>query len=193
MRFLMLMIPAVYQPGAPDPEKVIQTMDPDRVARMMKLNEDLHAAGALLALDGLHPLSKGARVSYRGGKPVVTDGPFAEARSRTTHLMRKFDQLDRSDRRVLFVRELMVEEQGDLPVIAALRQAVLDRAPQAQAEFLLISPSGVEAPGWRTLRIDDPLKDPWTGTPAIWDAALDQLDYRFERRPGWGEVEAVGN
>ena len=80
MRFLMLMIPAVYQPGAPDPEKVIQTMDPEKVARMMKLNEDLHAAGALIALDGLHPLSKGARVSYRGGKPVVTDGPFAEAK-----------------------------------------------------------------------------------------------------------------
>jgi len=80
MRFLMLMIPAVYQPGAPDPEKVIQTMDPDKVARMMKLNEDLHAAGALIALDGLHPLSKGARVSYRGGKPLVTDGPFAEAK-----------------------------------------------------------------------------------------------------------------
>ncbi len=80
MRFLMLMIPAVYQPGAPDPEKVIQTMDPEKVARMMKLNEDLHAAGALIALDGLHPLSKGARVSYRGGKPLVTDGPFAEAK-----------------------------------------------------------------------------------------------------------------
>ena len=80
MRFLMLMIPAVYQPGAPDPDKVIQTMDPEKVARMMKLNEDLHAAGALLALDGLHPLSKGARVSYRGGKPVVTDGPFTEAK-----------------------------------------------------------------------------------------------------------------
>ncbi len=80
MRFLMLMIPAVYQPGAPDPDKVIQTMDPEKVARMMKLNEDLHAAGALIALDGLHPPSKGARVSYRGGKPVVTDGPFAEAK-----------------------------------------------------------------------------------------------------------------
>ena len=80
MRFLMLMIPAVFQPGAPDPEKVVQTMHPEKVARMMKLNEDLHAAGALLALDGLHPLSKGARVSYRGGKPFVTDGPFAEAK-----------------------------------------------------------------------------------------------------------------
>ncbi len=80
MRFLMLMIPAVYQPGAPDPDKVIQTMDPEKVARMMKLNEDLHAAGALIALDGLHPLSRGARISYKGGKPVVTDGPFAEVK-----------------------------------------------------------------------------------------------------------------
>ncbi len=80
MRFLMLMIPAVYQPGAADPDKVVQTMDPEKVARMMKLNEDLHAAGALIALDGLHPLSRGARISYKGGKPVVTDGPFAEVK-----------------------------------------------------------------------------------------------------------------
>ena len=80
MRFLMLMIPAVYQPGAPNPDKVVQTMDPEKVARMMKLNEDLHAAGALIALDGLHPLSRGARVSYKGGKPLVTDGPFAEVK-----------------------------------------------------------------------------------------------------------------
>jgi hypothetical protein len=34
----------------------------------------------LLALDGLHPPSMGARVSFAGGKPVVTDGPFAEAK-----------------------------------------------------------------------------------------------------------------
>ena len=81
MRFLMLMIPAVYQPGAePNAVQHSGVPDPESAARMMKLNEELHAAGALLALDGLHPLSKGARVSYRGGKPVVTDGPFAEAK-----------------------------------------------------------------------------------------------------------------
>jgi hypothetical protein len=34
----------------------------------------------LLALDGLHPPSMGARVSFKGGKPKVTDGPFAEAK-----------------------------------------------------------------------------------------------------------------
>ncbi len=81
MRFLMLMIPAVYQPGAEaDPIAQTGSPDPAKVAQMMKLNEDLHAAGALLALDGLHPLSKGGRVSFKGGKPMVLDGPFAEAK-----------------------------------------------------------------------------------------------------------------
>src|SRR5665213_539561 len=77
MRFLMLMIPAVYQPGAED-NAVVRTgaPDPETVAKMMKLNEDLHAAGALIALDGLHPLSNGGRVSFKGGKPTELDGPF---------------------------------------------------------------------------------------------------------------------
>jgi hypothetical protein len=47
---------------------------------MMKYNESLQKAGVLLALDGLHPPSMGARVSFSGGKPKVTDGPFAEAK-----------------------------------------------------------------------------------------------------------------
>jgi hypothetical protein len=34
----------------------------------------------LIALDGLHPPSMGARVSFAGGKPMVTDGPFTEAK-----------------------------------------------------------------------------------------------------------------
>ena len=46
----------------------------------MKYNEDLPQAGVLLALDGLHPPSVGARVSFEGGRPKVTDGPFAEAK-----------------------------------------------------------------------------------------------------------------
>jgi hypothetical protein len=37
-------------------------------------------AGILRAADGLHPPSMGARVSFRGGKPLVTDGPFAETK-----------------------------------------------------------------------------------------------------------------
>jgi hypothetical protein len=47
---------------------------------MMAYNEELTKAGVLLALDGLHPTSKGARVSFSGGRGKVTDGPFAEAK-----------------------------------------------------------------------------------------------------------------
>ena len=75
MRFMMLMIPKGYETAAPG------TVPPvDRVADMMKYNESLQKAGILLALDGLHPLSMGARVTFPGGKPKVTDGPFAEAK-----------------------------------------------------------------------------------------------------------------
>lgn len=46
----------------------------------MKYNQELQEAGVLLALDGLHPPSMGARVSFEGGAPSVTDGPFAEVK-----------------------------------------------------------------------------------------------------------------
>src|SRR5206468_678567 len=75
MRFMMLMIPKGYETAAPG------TMPPaDAVAAMMKYNEALKAAGVLITLDGLHPPSMGARVTFEGGKPLVTDGPFAEAK-----------------------------------------------------------------------------------------------------------------
>ncbi len=76
MRFMMLIIPKGYEKAAPGtmPE------DPQAVAAMMKYNESLQKAGVLLALDGLHPPSMGARVSFSGGRPKVTDGPFAEAK-----------------------------------------------------------------------------------------------------------------
>jgi hypothetical protein len=47
---------------------------------MMKYNEALQQAGILITLDGLHPPSAGARVSFASGKPVVTDGPFTESK-----------------------------------------------------------------------------------------------------------------
>ena len=75
MRFMMLMIPQGYEKAEPG------TMpDAKAVAAMMKYNESLQKAGVLLALDGLHPPSMGARISFSGGKPQVTDGPFAEAK-----------------------------------------------------------------------------------------------------------------
>ena len=75
MRFMMLMIPRGYEVAAPG------TMPPaEAVAAMMKYNEALKEAGVLITLDGLHPPSMGARVSFPGGQPIVTDGPFIEAK-----------------------------------------------------------------------------------------------------------------
>ena len=75
MRFMMLMIPAGYETAAPG------AMPPaEAVAAMMKYNEALKNAGVLITLDGLHPPSMGARVSFAGGTPVVTDGPFTESK-----------------------------------------------------------------------------------------------------------------
>jgi hypothetical protein len=73
MRFIMMMIPNIADEAdwAPDPEAV---------AAMSKYNEELTKAGALLALDGLQPASKGARVRFSGGRATVTDGPFTEAK-----------------------------------------------------------------------------------------------------------------
>ena len=75
MRFLMLMIPLGYETASPDVK-----LDPERMKAMMKYNEALKDAGVLITLDGLHPPSMGARVSFATGKPVVTDGPFTEAK-----------------------------------------------------------------------------------------------------------------
>lgn len=75
MRFMMLMIPKGYESA---PAGTVPSAD--AVAAMMKYNEALQKAGVLLSLEGLHPPSMGARVSFPGGKPRVVDGPFAEAR-----------------------------------------------------------------------------------------------------------------
>jgi hypothetical protein len=75
MRFMMLMIPLGYESAPPDID-----LDPARVAAMMKYNEALKDAGVLITLDGLHPPSAGARVTFATGQPIVTDGPFAEAK-----------------------------------------------------------------------------------------------------------------
>jgi hypothetical protein len=50
------------------------------MAEMGKYNEELIKAGILLALDGLHPSSKGARVKFSGKSRTVVDGPFAETK-----------------------------------------------------------------------------------------------------------------
>jgi hypothetical protein len=71
MRFMLF----VY-PGATDPGPTLE-----RVQAMNAYNEELSRAGALLALDGLHPPSTATRLTFKGeGRPTVTDGPFTEAK-----------------------------------------------------------------------------------------------------------------
>jgi hypothetical protein len=50
------------------------------IKEMGKFNEELVKAGVLLALEGLHPTSKGKRVRFSGGKRIVIDGPFTETK-----------------------------------------------------------------------------------------------------------------
>ena len=71
MRFL-----CVYKPSKPEGGPPTQK----EMDEMGKYMEESFKSGVLLALDGLHPPSMGARISFPGGKPTVTDGPFAEAK-----------------------------------------------------------------------------------------------------------------
>ena len=50
------------------------------LTEMGKYNEELANAGVMLAGEGLHPTSKGARVRFSGGQATVIDGPFAETK-----------------------------------------------------------------------------------------------------------------
>jgi hypothetical protein len=72
---MMLMIPKGYEKAEPG-----AMPDAKAVAAMMKYNEALQKAGVLRGLDGLHPPSMGARVSFSKGKSSVTDGPFIETK-----------------------------------------------------------------------------------------------------------------
>ena len=74
MRFMVIV------KATAESEKEGALPDPQLMADMGKYNEELSKAGILLALDGLHPSSKGARVKFSGKSRTVTDGPFTEAK-----------------------------------------------------------------------------------------------------------------
>ena len=50
------------------------------LTNMGKFNEELVKAGVMLAGEGLHPSSKGKRITFTGSKPTITDGPFSETK-----------------------------------------------------------------------------------------------------------------
>jgi hypothetical protein len=73
MRF-MLMVKSTpeSETGVPPSEELL--------AEMGKFNEEMIKAGIMLAGDGLHPSSRGAKVKFDGAKRTVVDGPFTEAK-----------------------------------------------------------------------------------------------------------------
>jgi hypothetical protein len=73
MRFMILMHADKHSEAGIMP-------DQDTLTRMGNFNEELVNAGIMLAGEGLHPSSKGARVHFSGGKTTVVDGPFAETK-----------------------------------------------------------------------------------------------------------------
>lgn len=80
MRFMLLMIPGVYQPHWPESERAGEdfTPPPEDMAEMLRFNEAMAEAGVLVDAEGLTPLQTGARVAFGDDGPVVTDGPFIE-------------------------------------------------------------------------------------------------------------------
>src|SRR4051794_7669859 len=54
--------------------------DEKMLVAMGKFNEEMIKAGVMMSGEGLHPSSKGSRLSYSGGKVSVVDGPFAETK-----------------------------------------------------------------------------------------------------------------
>jgi hypothetical protein len=66
--------------GTPESEKEGPLSDPELIAEMSKFNEELMKAGIVLAMDGLQPSSKGARVKFSGKSRTVIDGPFIESK-----------------------------------------------------------------------------------------------------------------
>jgi hypothetical protein len=137
MRFMMLMIPKGYDQAAPG-----AVPDSKKVAAMMKYNEALQKAGVLLGIDGLHPPSMGARVTFSGGKPKVTDGPFAEAKEAVggywmiqvksrEEALEWASRCPGSDNEIIEVRQ--VQEMSDFP--AQVKEAAAGFAEiKAQAE-----------------------------------------------------------
>src|ERR1700745_919488 len=76
MRFMMIMFPKGYENTKPGGVPDFKEME-----AMGKYNEELGKASVLLALDGLTPpATMSARVTFKNGKSIVTDGPFPETK-----------------------------------------------------------------------------------------------------------------
>jgi hypothetical protein len=73
MRFLVMVKATTASEAGQLPTK-------EELLKMGAFNETLVRDGVMLAAEGLRPSNNGARISYAGGRPSVTDGPFAESK-----------------------------------------------------------------------------------------------------------------
>jgi hypothetical protein len=157
--------------------RVLEEWDPDRLFDVEELRETRDANGI------------GEIKHVRYGVKFLHDFPrrdgyiveewrehLPEVKSRTAHLMARFDALDSPDRRILFCREYCKGEDSELHY-RLMRKALRRRLPLARRGFILVSPAGFAPPGWGPVVIDDPLNDPWSGDPKLWDPALAALGY----------------
>jgi hypothetical protein len=133
---MMLMIPKGYESAAPG-----AMPEAEAVAAMMRYNEELQKAGVLLALDGLHPPSMGARVTFAGGKPKVARGPFPDVAEvlggywmiEVGSLQEAIDWASRcpaSENETIEIRQ--VQEFEDFPADV---QAEVERAPSVRGKL----------------------------------------------------------
>ena len=79
MRFMMLRISKGYERAEPG-----FTPDSRAMEAMTKYNDSMRKAGVMITGDGLHPPSAGAQVTFKGGKPTVSEGPFGASANMLT-------------------------------------------------------------------------------------------------------------
>jgi hypothetical protein len=103
----------------------------EMLAEMQKYNEELVLAGVLLAGDGLHPSSKGARVVFQGNKKSVVDGPFTESKELVAGYW--ILQVRSREEAIEWIKRAPFGKFGDEPVSVEIRQ-VFDPADFAPSD-----------------------------------------------------------
>lgn len=126
-----------------DPETEAGVMPSEEmIAAMGKYNESLMKAGVWITGDGLQSSSKGARVKFEGGKPIVLDGPFSEtkeliagftiiqvaSRQEAIEWVKKWPKLDGHGNVQIEIRQLFeLEDFAPSPAIDRMRQIEAER------------------------------------------------------------------
>jgi hypothetical protein len=127
MRFMVLV------PGSKESEAG-QLPTAEMLTEMHKFNEELVKAGVMLAGDGLQPSSKGARVTFQGGKKTVVDGPFTESKELISGFW--IWQVRSRDEALEWLKRAPFGRSGDERVTVELRQIF------EPADFAPSDPSG---------------------------------------------------